>query len=57
MDQYLGDHPADVPDAAISSPWDFPPKVLVTFFGFLGKGERRAEACSGGNVWDVSKLL
>ena len=41
---------ADFPEPTISSPWDFPPKVLVTFFSFLGKGERRAEACSGDNV-------
>ena len=38
---------ADVPGAAISPPWDFPPKALVLFFRVLGKGERRAEACSG----------
>ena len=27
---------ADVPGAAISTPWDCPPKILVPFF--LGKG-------------------
>ena len=37
---------ADVPVAAISSPWDLPQKILVTFFRCLGKGERRPEACS-----------
>ena len=34
-----GTHEADVPEAAISSPQDFPPKVLVFFFRFLGKGK------------------
>ena len=46
----MGTHGADVPGAAIWSPWDFPAEVLVTFFRFLGKGECRAEACSGDNV-------
>ena len=46
----FGTHGADVPGAAISSPWVFPPKALATFFGFVGKGENRAEACSGNNV-------
>ena len=45
-----GTHGADVPGAAISSTWDFPPKVLVIFLRFPGKGERRAEACPGDNV-------
>ena len=35
--------------AAISSPWDFVPNILVIFFRFLGKGEHGAEACSGDN--------
>ena len=33
-----GYHLADVPGAAISLPWDFPPEVLVTFSGSAGKG-------------------
>ena len=36
----VGIHIADVLGAAISPPWDFPSKVLVTFFRFLGKWER-----------------
>ena len=32
-----GSHGADVPGAAISSRWDFLPKVLVFLFRFLGK--------------------
>ena len=56
---------ADGAGAAISSPWDFPPKVLVIF----AKGssdflqvpwERqipRAEACSGENVGGINNLL
>ena len=28
---FVGTHGADVPGADISSPWDFTPKVLVTF--------------------------
>ena len=42
-----GIHLAVVPGAAISSPWDFLLKVLVISFRFPGKGELRAEACSG----------
>ena len=51
-------HLADVPVAAISSPSDLPQKVLVTFFRCLGKGERRAEACSlsGDNVEGIKNL-
>ena len=33
-----GNHLADVRGAAISSPWDFVPKVIVIFFRFPGKG-------------------
>ena len=35
----LGIHLADVPGTAISSPWDFPPKLPVIFVRLLGKGE------------------
>ena len=54
---YLGNHIADVPAAAISSSWDFPPKVPVTFIRLPGKGERRPEACSGENLGGVHNLL
>ena len=50
-------HLADAPGAAISLPWDFLPKVLATFSGSMGKGYRRAEACSGDNIWGVNNLL
>ena len=40
-------HTADAPGAAMSSPWDFLPKVLVFSSGSLEKVECRAEACSG----------
>ena len=36
--QNFGSLLADVPGAAISSPWDFRPRVLVIFFRFIGKG-------------------
>ena len=49
----FGIHIADVPRAAIYSPWDFLPMVLVNFSRFLGKGELRAEACSGDSVGGV----
>ena len=52
-----GAHVADVLGAAISSPWDFLPKVLVIFFRFLGKGQCGAEACSYTNVGGVSNFL
>ena len=48
---------ADVSGAALSSPWDFPPKILVIFFRFLGKGGRRADACSGDNVGVVNNIF
>ena len=48
--QKPGTRGADVPGAAILSPWDFLPKVLVTFFSFRGKGEHKVEACSGDKV-------
>ena len=50
-------HRADVPGAAISSPWNFPPKVLVTFFRLLGKWERRAEAFSDDNIGGVNNAF
>ena len=65
MPSYLGISLADGAGAAITSSWDFPPKVLVIF----AKGssdflqvpwERqipRAEACSGENVGGVNNLL
>ena len=34
----IGIHLADVLGAALSSLWDFPPKVLVISFRFLEKG-------------------
>ena len=34
----IGNPRADVLGAAILVPWDFPPKVPVLFFMFLGKG-------------------
>ena len=52
-----GNHLADVQGAAISSPWDFPPNVLVIFWKFLGKGNLRAEACSGDNIGGVNSIL
>ena len=46
----VGNHVVDIPRADILSPWDFPPKVPVISFRFLGEGEHRAETCSGDNV-------
>ena len=41
----FGLHIADILGAAISLPWDFPPKVLGTFYKTTRERRRRAEAC------------
>ena len=40
-------HTAGVPGAAMTSPWDFLPKVPVFSSGSLEEVECRAKACSG----------
>ena len=53
----LGIHLADVQGAAISSHWDFPPKVLVIFFGFWERRVLEEEACSSDSVEGVNNPL
>ena len=65
MPSYLGISLADGTGAAITSSWDFPPKVLVIFAkgssDFLRVPWERqipkAKACSGENVGGVNNLL